>query len=179
MVRDGACCGDMPACARVCSGGFLGRVWFLPSVFLSCWHPAREQDRAPWQVTKTECVAGRSRRPDIPVRIHLSMKGRLCRRSESKCLASLQGQMFFSAMCHDRRASRIHQTSAVEPPSSCVPPHPATPSGTRNGALCVCFPTSPCPPLAFLSNFSRAPPQHSLSPCSPVSQLAALRSGMM
>lgn len=64
----GVCCGDVPARPRVCARGFLGRVRFLSSVFSPCWHLARQQDGAPWQVTKTEWVAGRPRHPDLPVR---------------------------------------------------------------------------------------------------------------
>lgn len=99
MAMDGVCCGYVPAHPRVCRRGFLGRVLVSVQHFLALLassYGARQNTLARDQ---TEWVAGRPCRLIFLWGIHLSVNGSLWGRSESKCLARLQGQLFFSATC--------------------------------------------------------------------------------
>lgn len=103
--QKGCVVGTLPSRPRVCSRGFFERVPVSVQLFLALLASrygarrstlARDQTRTAWQEGSVALISPRG--------IHLSVNGRLWGRlGKSKCLASLQGQMFFSAVCPDRK----------------------------------------------------------------------------
>ena len=97
--------GVLPAGPRVCGWGLFETVLvslqpFLALLASSCGARrstlASDQTQSGWQEGSVALIA--------LCGIHLSMNGRLWGRSgRSTCLASVQGQMFFSAICLDRK----------------------------------------------------------------------------
>lgn len=107
MVREGVCCGDDVARSSTCVQWGILREGVPVSVqpflaLLASSYGARQsmlasdQTQSGWQEGSVTLISPRG--------IHLSVNGRLWGRSgRSKCLARLQGQMFFSAICPDRK----------------------------------------------------------------------------
>lgn len=75
MVRDGVCCGDVPACVCPVVGDSWGGCGFCSLFACLSGIQLGSKTEHPWQVTKTEWAARRPPHPDTPVRNPLVCEG--------------------------------------------------------------------------------------------------------